>query len=529
MHMYLRALLLLACGVSGAHAQCLVELARFDYSGALVNYTVPAGFPQQLWVEAAGAQGGYNGSSSTSSGLGARMAGGFVLPAGTALKMLVGEQPSANAGNGGGGGTFMTLADNTPLLVAGGGGGSSQGDDSANKHGQSGTTGGTGAGGGGAGGSAGSGGGVGASGFQSGAGGGLLGNGADGWTSGTGGSAFVNGGAGAPTNNLARGGFGGGGSGSSYVVGGGGGGYSGGGSGGNATAGVGGGGGSYNSGAAPVNVGGAQSGNGYLRLCASAGVAVAPATVTTTEAGGTASLSVVLQYAPTQDVQVALTSSDTTEGTVLPATLTFTPANWNVAQTATVTGVDDPMVDGDIAYQIQFVVSSSDTAYNGLVVAPVGASNTDNDVAGVGFGLPVGGLVTTESGGTTSFTVVLSTQPAADVTITATSSNTAEGTVSPAALTFTAVNWNVAQTVTVTGVNDALPDGDVAYAIDFAASSADPLYSGIALASLSAVNRDTYVAVIRPVPTLDRLMLVPLGLMLFGIAWLRRRASSKAG
>ena len=529
--MHLRALLLslLAWGASGAHAQCTVELARFNYSGALVNYTVPAGFPQQLWVEAAGAQGGYNSSSTTSSGLGARMAGRFALPAGTALKVLVGEQPSANAGNGGGGGTFLTLADNTPLLVAGGGGGSSQGDDSANKHGQSGTTGGTGAGGGGVGGSAGSGGGVGASGFQSGAGGGLLGNGADGWASATGGSAFVNGGAGAPTNSLARGGFGGGGSGSSYVVGGGGGGYSGGGGGGNATAGVGGGGASYNSGANPVNAGGAQSGNGYLRLCASAGVTVSPATVTTTEAGGTATLSVVLQEAPTQDVQVALSSTDTTEGTVSPATLTFTPANWNVAQTATVAGVDDPMVDGDIAYQIQFSVSSSDVAYNGLVVAPVDATNTDNDVAGVGFGLPAGGLVTTESGGTASFTVVLNTQPAADVTITPSSSNTAEGTVSPAALTFTAANWNVAQTVTVTGVNDALPDGDVAYTIDFAASSADPVYNGLAVASQSVVNRDTYVAVVRPVPALDRLLLAPLGLMLFGIAWLRRRASRKAG
>jgi hypothetical protein len=37
-------------------------------------------------------------------------------------------------------------------------------------------------------------------------------------------------------------------------------------------------------------------------------------------------------------VTIALTSSDTTEGTVSPASLTFTPGNWNVAQTVTVTG-----------------------------------------------------------------------------------------------------------------------------------------------------------------------------------------------
>ena len=49
---------------------------------------------------------------------------------------------------------------------------------------------------------------------------------------------------------------------------------------------------------------------------------------------------------------IALSSSDTTEGTVSPASLTFTTANWNVAQTVTVTGVDDALVDGNVAYTI---------------------------------------------------------------------------------------------------------------------------------------------------------------------------------
>ena len=60
----------------------------------------------------------------------------------------------------------------------------------------------------------------------------------------------------------------------------------------------------------------------------------------------------VLNTQPTADVTIALSSSDTTEGTVGPASLTFTTANWNVAQTVTVTGVDDALVDGDVAYTI---------------------------------------------------------------------------------------------------------------------------------------------------------------------------------
>jgi len=249
-----------------ATAQCDVEIARFDYSGAIQGYAIP--YDGTFWIEAAGAEGGHHTSSTVAPGKGAYIGGRFSLTSGTQLQILAGQQPTATSGNGGGGGSFVTLADNTPLVVAGGGGGSSQGADSPDKDGQVGTTGGTGAGGGGAGGTAGSGGSVGASGFQSGAGGGLLTNGADGWTAGTGGTAFVNGGNGAAVNAPANGGFGGGGSGSAYVVGGGGGGYSGGGSGGNNVAGVGGGGGSFNSGTDQNIFAGVNSGSGYVRVCA---------------------------------------------------------------------------------------------------------------------------------------------------------------------------------------------------------------------------------------------------------------------
>ena len=54
----------------------------------------------------------------------------------------------------------------------------------------------------------------------------------------------------------------------------------------------------------------------------------------------------------------------------------------------------------------------------------------------------------------------LRTRPAGNVTIAVTSTDTTEGTVSPSSLTFTQANWNASQTVTATGVNDALNDGD---------------------------------------------------------------------
>jgi len=39
-----------------------------------------------------------------------------------------------------------------------------------------------------------------------------------------------------------------------------------------------------------------------------------------------------------------ISSADITDATVDLSTLTFTPANWNVPQTITVTGVDDSAV-----------------------------------------------------------------------------------------------------------------------------------------------------------------------------------------
>ena len=99
--------------------------------------------------------------------------------------------------------------------------------------------------------------------------------------------------------------------------------------------------------------------------------------------------------------------------------------------------------------------------------------------------------VTTEEGTSDTFTVVLDSPPADDVIISLVSSDIIEGTVSPSSLTFTSANWSTLQNVTVTGVNDAVDDGDKNYSIDFTVSSAtDTNYDGMTLPSVSASNTD---------------------------------------
>src|SRR6186713_677982 len=205
----------------------------------------------------------------------------------------------------------------------------------------------------------------------------------------------------------------------------------------------------------------------------------------------TTPFTVVLNTQPTADVTIGLSSSDTTEGTVLPASLVFTTANWNVAQTVTVTGVDDALDDGNVTYTIvTAAATSTDVTYNGVNASDVTAINLDNDAVGITV-TPTTGVTTTEAGGTATFTIVLNTQPTADVTIGVSSSDTTEGTVLPASLTFTTANWNVAQTVTVTGVDDALDDGNVAYTIVTApATSADVTYNGVNASDVAVTNTD---------------------------------------
>jgi CSLREA domain-containing protein len=115
-----------------------------------------------------------------------------------------------------------------------------------------------------------------------------------------------------------------------------------------------------------------------------AGFTVTPTSgLVTTEAGGQATFTVKLNTVPTSAVTIALSSSDTTEGTVSPSSLTFQPNSTALnAQTVTVTGVNDLTIDGTVAYTVVTgAASSSDPAFNGVNPPDVSVSNSDNDVA----------------------------------------------------------------------------------------------------------------------------------------------------
>ncbi|NJK70586.1 MAG: hypothetical protein HC941_32485, partial [Microcoleus sp. SU_5_3] len=205
--------------------------------------------------------------------------------------------------------------------------------------------------------------------------------------------------------------------------------------------------------------------------------------------------------------------------------MTFTPNNWNVAQTVTVKAVDDKVAEGTDSTSITHTATSTDAKYNQIVVSEVTVAIEDNDTTptptptpkptpaiededndttptptptptpisespGIIIN-PTSGLVTTETGGTDKFTIKLNTQPTADVRIDFGSNNAAEGVVSSQTVIFNSSNWNQAQTVTITGVDDRVYDGNKTYTIvTNPAVSNDRNYSGLNAADITVTNRD---------------------------------------
>ena len=123
------------------------------------------------------------------------------------------------------------------------------------------------------------------------------------------------------------------------------------------------------------------------------GITVSTISADTSEDGASAIFNVVLDNAPSHDVRIDLSSSDTSEGIVAPASLTFTSSNWATPQSAVVSGVDDMLIDGTVAYTIiTHPAISSDAFYAGINAADVSVSNLDNDLATGTRDAPIGGI-----------------------------------------------------------------------------------------------------------------------------------------
>ena len=103
-------------------------------------------------------------------------------------------------------------------------------------------------------------------------------------------------------------------------------------------------------------------------------------------------------------------------------------------------------------------------------------------------------------GSTSQFQVVLNTAPTSAVTLTLSVSDGTEASLSTTTLVFDSTNWNIPQTVTISGLQDLIADGDQSIRIITSAlSSSDSSYNGLNPDNLVVLVQDSGVGNTAPV------------------------------
>ena len=179
----------------------------------------------------------------------------------------------------------------------------------------------------------------------------------------------------------------------------------------------------------------------------------------------------------------AITEKDYRENN---GTVTFQPGE--TTQTIDIQILGDSLDEVDESFFINFSNPVNATLSNTQAEVTI----EDDDTAGITITSTNSSFTTTEDGGTESITVVLDSKPTANVSLGITSSINSEGSVSHDRIIFTPNTWNIPKTVTITGVDDTVADGDTQYTVSLSDSvSLDDKYSNQPVGIIfNAVNID---------------------------------------
>ncbi len=228
------------------------------------------------------------------------------------------------------------------------------------------------------------------------------------------------------------------------------------------------------------------------------GVSIDP-TALELEEGASATYTVVLGAQPAGDVTVTISGHADTDASLDKTTLTFTDQDWNTEQTVTVTAEHDGDTDDEEDVILMHVVASTeDSNYDGITAGSVTVSITDDDMAGATISKTALDL---EEGTSDTYTVVLRSQPAGEVTVTIGGNADTDVSLDKTTLTFTDQDWNTEQTVTVTAEHDGDDQDETDVVITHTVASTDDTdYDGITADSVtvSVIDDDKPRVIIRP-------------------------------
>lgn len=197
---------------------------------------------------------------------------------------------------------------------------------------------------------------------------------------------------------------------------------------------------------------------------------------------------IVLGTEPTDTVTITVdpdVQTDVGNGPSEPNDFIFTTGNWYIAQTVTVTAVDDTVPEGPHTSTIAHTAVSTDSDYNGISIDDVIANLMDNDVPGVTIVETDGDTKVRETGLTSDmYTIALDGAPTDTVTITVDpniQTDVGNGPGVSKDLIFTIGNWDIEQIVTVAAVADGVVEGLHSSTITHSAASNDSGYNGIGI------------------------------------------------
>ena len=194
-----------------------------------------------------------------------------------------------------------------------------------------------------------------------------------------------------------------------------------------------------------------------------------------------------LASSPTSSVMVSINAPR--DLTVRPSEMTFTSSNWATMQSVIVAASEDNDIDDDVETLLLTATGGDYHQVNREVMITI----QDNDVAGIAISP---NTLTVPEGASLEFNVQLNTAPAGNILLTI--DDQGDLTPNPKRLAFSSLNWNQAQSVSLTASEDEDQENDQEILI-LTGSGAE--YSGIVQpVSITVIDNDLSIINLIPDP-----------------------------
>ena len=204
--------------------------------------------------------------------------------------------------------------------------------------------------------------------------------------------------------------------------------------------------------------------------------------------GGTVRVTVTLDEKPEREVVIHITKSEqdgasSSDYSGVPDTITF--RSGDTAKYFTFSGLQDNVDDDGESVKLGFGATLPNAVTAGATDETTISINDDD-----GVGVTVAPTtLTIGEGGDEEYTVVLTSEPTANVTVTISKSGSSDVSANKRTLTFTDSNWDDRQTVTVSADQDTDAVDDTA-TITHSVTSTDSDYNGISAGSVGVKVTD---------------------------------------